>query len=73
MEAITQEIRPFVLGLVYALTGMVLLLAGYKLFDALTPTDMQRKIFEEGNVAVAITVGLFMLGLAVVIHAGLKA
>jgi uncharacterized membrane protein YjfL (UPF0719 family) len=52
---------------------MVLLLAGYKLFDALTPTDMQRKIFEEGNVAVAITVGLFMLGLAVVIHAGLKA
>jgi uncharacterized membrane protein YjfL (UPF0719 family) len=73
VEAITQEIRPFVLGLVYALTGMVLLLAGYKLFDALTPTDMQRKIFEEGNVAVAITVGLFMLGLAVVIHAGLKA
>jgi putative membrane protein len=73
VEAITQEIRPFVLGLVYALTGMVLLLAGYKLFDALTPTDMQRKIFEEGNIAVAITVGLFMLGLAVVIHAGLKA
>jgi uncharacterized membrane protein YjfL (UPF0719 family) len=73
VEAITQEIRPFVLGLVYALTGMVLLLAGYKLFDVLTPTDMQRKIFEEGNVAVAITVGLFMLGLAVVIHAGLKA
>src|SRR5690349_729815 len=34
VEAITQEIRPFVLGLVYALTGMVLLLAGYKLFDA---------------------------------------
>lgn len=70
---IGSEIRPFVLGLVYAITGMVLLFAGYKLFDALTPTDMQRKIFDEGNVAVAVTVGMFLLALAVVIHAGLKA
>jgi putative membrane protein len=70
---VEQEIRAYVLALLYAFTGMALLFLGYKLFDALTPTNLQRKIFDEGNVAVAVTVGLFMLGIAVVVHAALKA
>ncbi len=46
---------------------MVLLYLGYRLFDWLTPMDMQKKIFEENNTAVAITVGAFIIGLAIVI------
>ncbi len=69
---IAAELRTWIVGVVYALTGMVLLFLGYKLFDAFTPTDLQKKVFDDGNVAVAVVVGLFMLGVAVVIHAALK-
>ncbi len=63
-----HELRVFVSAIIYAFAGMALLLVGYRIFDALTPTDLQKKIFEDGNIAVAITVGFFMLGIAVVIH-----
>ena len=66
-----QEIRVYLFALGYAVTGMVLLFVAYRLFDLLTPTDLQRKIFDEGNVAVAVAVGFFMLGVAVVLHAAL--
>ena len=67
-----QELRVYVFALLYAFTGMALLFAAYKLFDLLTPTDLQKKIFDEGNVAVAVAVGFFMLGVAVVLHAALR-
>ncbi len=67
-----QELRVYVFALVYAVTGMAFLFAAYKLFDFLTPTDLQKKIFDEGNVAVAVAVGFFMLGVAVVLHAALR-
>ena len=66
------EIRAWSVAVVYAFTGMALLFLGYKLFDAFTPTDLQKKVFDEANVAVAVAVGFFMLGVAVVIHAALK-
>jgi uncharacterized membrane protein YjfL (UPF0719 family) len=50
----------------------VLLYIGYKVFDLVTPTDMQKKIFEEGNTAVAITVGAFIIGLAIVILGAIR-
>ena len=63
-----HELRIWLSAIIYAFTGMALLLIGYRIFDALTPTDLQKKIFEEDNIAVAVTVGFFMLGVAVVIH-----
>ncbi len=66
------EFRVWLVGIVYAITGMALLFLGYRLFDAFTPTNLQSKVFEEGNVAVAVVVGFFMLGVAVVLHAALK-
>ena len=66
------EFRAWSVAVVYAFTGMALLFLGYKLFDAFTPTDLQKKVFDDGNVAVAVAVGFFMLGVAVVIHAALK-
>jgi len=63
-----HEVRIWVSAVIYAFTGMALLLIGYWLFDALHPHELRRKIFEEDNIAVAVVVGLFMLGVAVVIH-----
>jgi putative membrane protein len=67
LPTLLSDLRVFILSLIYAAVGMILLYLGYRLFDLLTPTDMQKKIFEEGNTAVAITVGAFIIGLALVI------
>jgi putative membrane protein len=71
MPTILNDIRVLIISIIYAALGMVLLWIGYKIFDLVTPSDMQKKIFDEGNVAVAITVGAFILGLAVVIGAAI--
>lgn len=67
VTTLINDVRVFILSIVYAVLGMILLYIGYKVFDLVTPTDMQKKIFEEGNTAVAITVGAFIIGLAIVI------
>lgn len=65
------DARTLVLSIVYAVLGMVLLYLGYRLFDKLTPTNMQDDIFKNGNVAVAILAGAFILALAIVIGAAI--
>jgi putative membrane protein len=67
VTTLVNDVRVFILSIIYAVLGMVLLYIGYRVFDWVTPTDMQKKIFEEGNTAVAITVGAFIVGLAIVI------
>ena len=67
LSTLLGDVRVFILSLIYAAVGMLLLYLGYRIFDWLTPTDMQKKIFEENNTAVAITVGAFIIGLAIVI------
>ena len=72
LTPIVNHVVNFILSIVYAVLGMILLYVGYKVFDMVTPTDMQKKIFEENNVAVAVTVGAFILGLAIVIGAAIQ-
>ncbi len=72
VPALLGDLRVFVLAIIYAVLGMILLYVGYRVFDWVTPTDMQKKIFEENNVAVAVTVGAFVLGLAIVIAAAIR-
>ena len=61
----------FIEALIYAGIGLVLLFAAYKVFDKFTPTDMNKAIFEENKVAVAIAVGAFILGIALIISAAI--
>jgi len=72
MIPLPNELRLFIFTIVYALLGMVLLFIGYRVFDWLTPTDLQEKIFKEGNVAAAVLVGAFILGLAIVILGAIR-
>ena len=57
----------FIEAIIYAGVGIILLFAAYRIFDRLTPTDMNKAIFEENKVAVAIAVGSFVLGIAIII------
>ena len=67
MPDIPNDLRVFLLTIVYAALGMLLLFIGYRVFDLVTPTNMQKDIFENRNTAVAILAGSFIIGLAIVI------
>ncbi len=54
-------------SIVFGLIGILLLLAGYWLFDLITPRlDVQKELSEK-NTAVAIVVGALLLGIAYVV------
>ena len=66
-----QMFLNLVLATVFSVLGFALLFVGYRVLDALTPEHMGRKIFEEGNIAVAVLAGAFVIGLAIVIGASI--
>ena len=56
----------------YGLAGILLAVAGYKLFDKLTPGDLHREIFEQKNIAAAILAGSVILGVAMILSAAMS-
>ena len=60
------------LSALFAVLGFVLLFASYRVIDLLTPMDMSKRIFEDGNVAVAILAAGFVIGLAIIIAAAIS-
>jgi uncharacterized membrane protein YjfL (UPF0719 family) len=55
----------------FGLCGIVLLIIGYYLWELITPYNLRREIHENRNVAVAIVVAAFILGMAMIISASL--
>jgi len=58
-------------SLIYGVVGIVLIIAGYKIFDWMTPIDVDKELGEKQNVAVAIVCAAVILGIAIVIHAAI--
>jgi uncharacterized membrane protein YjfL (UPF0719 family) len=55
----------------FGLSGIVLLIIGYYLWELITPYNLRREIHENRNTAVAIVVAAFIIGMAIVIAASL--
>ena len=55
----------------FGITGIVLLIIGYYVWELITPYNLRRELHENKNVAVAIVVAAFILGMAIVIAASL--
>jgi putative membrane protein len=55
----------------FGLAGIVLLIIGYYLWELITPYNLRREIHENRNIAVAIVVAAFILGMATIIAASL--
>lgn len=56
-------------ALVYAVIGIVILIAGFMAWDKVTPYNLWKEIVEEQNVALAIFAGLMALGIAIIVAA----
>ena len=55
----------------FGIAGIVLLIIGYYVWELITPYNLRREIHENKNVAVAVVVAAFILGMAIVIAASL--
>ena len=55
----------------FGITGIVLLIIGYYVWELITPYNVRRERHENKNVAVAIVVAAFIVGMAIVIAASL--
>ncbi len=53
----------------FGITGIALAIIGFKIFDLLTPGDLQKEIFENKNMAAAILAGAFIIGVCIVVAA----
>ncbi len=53
----------------FGLLGIVLAIVGFKLFDWLTPGDLQKEVFEKNNTAAAILGAAVILGICAIIAA----
>lgn len=56
---------------VFGLVGIVLALVGFKLFDWLTPGDLQKEVIENKNVAAAIVTAAMVLGICHILAAAI--
>src|SRR5581483_1275428 len=76
-ETAGDPIQPFlpdtfwpglIMAALYGLLGIVLVVGGFKVLDVLTPrVDFQQELAEKQNVAVAIVIAAFILGICFVV------
>lgn len=55
----------------FGLAGIVLLIIGYYVWELVTPYNVRRELHENKNVAVAVVVAAFIIGMAIVIAAAI--
>lgn len=55
----------------FGLAGIALLIIGYYIWELITPYNLRKELQENKNLAVAVVVAAFILGMAIVIAASL--
>ena len=55
----------------FGLTGVLVAIIGYKLFDAATPGDLHKEILEHRNTAAAIVAAAVILGVSLIVAASI--
>jgi putative membrane protein len=53
----------------FGLLGIVLAIFGFKLFDWVTPGDLQKEVFENKNLAAAILGAAILIGICIILAA----
>jgi len=53
--------------LLFSVLGIVLAIAGFKLFDAVIPFSLEKEICEKNNIAAALLASAMVLGICVIV------
>jgi uncharacterized membrane protein YjfL (UPF0719 family) len=74
--ALTTFDKPAVImlcwSIIYGLIGICLTIAGYRIFDWITPIDVEKELGEKQNIAVAIVTAAVIIAIALVVSAAIS-
>lgn len=71
MEMFLSALMNLVLSLIFGAAGILVLVIGYKVFDAIIPADFNKEL-EKGNIAVAIFLAGALIGIAIIVSQVVK-
>jgi len=57
--------------IIFGLVGIILALVGFKLFDLITPFNLEKEMCENKNVAVGVLCGAIVLGVCIIVAAAI--
>ncbi len=63
--------NPIISSIVYFIIGMLFCALGYKIFDIITPFDLNEEI-DNHNIAAGLTVAGIFVGIAIVVSAAIS-
>ncbi len=66
MEIVLSTLMNLLLSLLFGAAGILILVVGYKIFDAIIPADFNKEL-EKGNIAVAIFLAGALIGIAIIV------
>jgi uncharacterized membrane protein YjfL (UPF0719 family) len=62
--------NPFVATIIYAILSLLMMFAGYKFFDMITPFNFNEEIKEKNPAAAVVIAGLF-IAIAIIVRASI--
>ncbi|MDV4149959.1 DUF350 domain-containing protein [Clostridium sp. AL.422] len=71
MEVVFSTLMNLLLSLFFGAMGILILVIGYKIFDAIIPADFNKEL-EKGNIAVAIFLAGALIGIAIIVSQVVK-
>ncbi|MBS5939413.1 DUF350 domain-containing protein [Clostridium sartagoforme] len=66
MEMFLNTLLNLGLSLLFGAFGILILVVGYKVFDAIIPADFNKEL-EKGNMAVAVFLAGALIGIAIIV------
>jgi len=71
-EGIGALVRPLIGSIVFSIVGLIVLVIGYKIFDLVTPYNLNKEIAEENNTAAGVAVAGVLIALGLIVAAAIS-
>lgn len=65
------HLQPIINSIVYSLVGIVILLVVYFIIEKITPENTWKEVVEKNNIAVAIVLAAFIIGISMIVSAAI--
>ncbi|BFM43195.1 hypothetical protein CFS9_18360 [Flavobacterium sp. CFS9] len=65
------HVQPVVNSVIFSFLGIIILLVAYLIIEKLTPENTWKEVGEKNNVAVAIVLAAFIIGISMIISAAI--
>ncbi len=63
--------QPIVNSIIFSVLGIIILLAAYFIIEKITPENTWKEVVEKNNVAVAIVLAAFIIGISMIVSAAI--